>query len=131
MLLYIIYNMSDVCKYGVRLTYLEWVSVRYGIDQWIKIERWQVWILRLDVNHIWSMIPENWVQQYSNHTHSSLSNSHARACTHTHTHTHICRLVPVMNDTVIKKNSVNTLHPPQPWELHSWKLLSQVTMVGE
>lgn len=33
------------------------MSVWDGIDKRVKVERWKIWILRLNEDHIWCVVP--------------------------------------------------------------------------
>lgn len=33
------------------------MSVRNGVDQWIKVERWKIWVLSFDKYHIGCVVP--------------------------------------------------------------------------
>ena len=41
----------------IKQAYFDRVSVGDGVDQGIKVERWQVRILCLNEHHIWGMVP--------------------------------------------------------------------------
>lgn len=43
------------------------MSMRNWVDQWIKVKGWQVWIFRLDEDHVGRVIPKERKKRLSKH----------------------------------------------------------------